>query len=539
MADLPQAFEIEVKTRHGVLMRADVYLPPGQQGPFPALFAGSAYQKSQQAVLPVVWTFAGRETGPIDFYLDQGYAYVLADVPGTGRSEGAWDPMAKSEGEALCDVIEYVAQQPWCTGKIGTIGQSYFCWTCWNIARTCPPHLTTVVAFDGATDHYRDWMYHGGLPSGFVAGWGFGVALNHQDNGLDIFGGDRYRFPVNTYSHQFDDEWHRRRSSYWELDRVTVPVLSVGLWGKANLHLRGNITGWEQVRGPKKLLLHECDSYPAAQALMASPEFHEREMLPWYEHHLKGAQNGVMDLPPVRYFVEREGRYRQAISWPPEDITTRTFYLSNEKSGVMKSLNDGSLSAEAPSGENQSFSWSYPDPGWIAGTTTFDDHGIPDHYARICTFTSAPFEQEQEFSGSGVLHLFASTDQRDIDAIAHVSVMYQTPDGRWRDRRVTQGWLRASHRHEDPERTQPLRPFYTHDRIDAVEPGQVYELKIELLPMSFLVRPGERLRVEISNNDSRMTEGLMWHFYGYKVGTDAYHADRNYPSRMILPVRPR
>jgi uncharacterized protein len=80
---------------------------------------------------------------------------VLADVPDTGRFEGIWDPMARSEGEAVHDVIEYVAQQRWCRRKIGTIGQSYFCWTVWNIARTCPPHLTTVVAFDGATDHYQ------------------------------------------------------------------------------------------------------------------------------------------------------------------------------------------------------------------------------------------------------------------------------------------------------------------------------------------------------------------------------------------------
>jgi putative CocE/NonD family hydrolase len=461
-------------------------------------------------------------------------------VPGTGRSEGTWEPVSRAEGEALHDVIEWVARQPWCTGRIGMIGQSYFCWTTWNVARTRPPHLTTIVAFDGATDMYRDWMYHGGIPCVFPLILGFAVTMNHQENGQDFYGGLRYRAYLDAFAHRFDDEWHRRRSPFWELDQVDIPVLSIGLWGKANLHLRGNVLGYERVRGPKQLLIDDAPTFPAAQQLFGDAAYHEREILPWYDYHLKGVQNRVMDRPAIRYFVEREGRYRSAGTWPPEDVGPATFYLTGARSGVVQSLNDGSLDSRAPTAAAASFSWSYPDPLWLAGTTTFDANGVPDHTARVCTFTSAPFADDAEFTGDGLLVLHASTDQRDFDVFARVSVLAPGGhDGALRARRVTQGWLRASHRAEDPALTRAMRPFYTHDHAEPVEPGQPYELRLELLPMSFLVRQGERLRLELSNHDSQVLEGAMAHYYGYKCGTDTYHYDRARPSRLVLPRRPR
>lgn len=105
--------------------------------------------------------------------------------------------------------------------------------------------------------------------------------------------------------------------------------------------------------------------------------------------------------------------------------------------------------------------------------------------------------------------------------------------------RVTQGWLRASHRAEDPALTTDMRPFLRHDRAEPIVPGEVYEFRIELLPMSVLVAKGERLRLEISNWESAITEAPMTHWYGQKVGTDTYHHDNKHPSRLRLHERPR
>ena len=531
-----KAFEIETRTRHGDLVRADVYLPLGARGRLPVLFAASPYQKELRR-LPPSANFPFIEYGPIQLYLDHGYAYVAMDVPGTGRSEGAWDPVSRAEGEAIHDMIEHVAGLDWSNGRIGMIGMSYYCWSQWNAARTRPPHLVTIGAFDGATDMYRDWMYHGGIPAyGFLNSWLFGsVLLQHMANGKPVAGNGRGDVVYDIYSHPFDDDWQRRRSPFWELDKIDIPVLSIGSWGKASLHLRGNFLGFERVRGPKQLLVVGAKTFAETLMLYFDEAFHREELLPWYDHHLKGVRNGVMDRPPVRYFVKGASRIESASSWPPADVAIAEFHLSGARSGHERSLNDGSLVEAAASEDGGTTSWNYPDPLWMAGVTTFNEKGLPDHTARVVTFTTAPFDTEREFTGQGVIHLFASSDQTDLDVMVKLSVVEDgTPPIK-----VTQGWLRASHRAEDPEFTTEMRPFHSHAFAEPIEPGQVYELRVELLPMSVRVFPGQRLRLEISNWESAITEAPMTHWYGQKHGTDTYHHNATHPSRLRLHERQR
>jgi putative CocE/NonD family hydrolase len=531
------AFEIDVRTRRGYIVRADVYLPAGRDGPFPVLLGASPYQKALRYLPPSPVVFPFIEYGPIQLYLDEGYAYVAMDVPGTGRSEGIWDPVSRAEGEAIHDVIEHVATLEW-AGPIGMIGMSYYCWSQWNTARTRPPHLVTIAPFDGATDMYRDWMYQGGIPiQGFLNSWLYGsVILQHMGSGLSVTEQGRGDVLSHMYQHPFDDEWQRERSPFWELDQVDIPVFSIGAWGKASLHLRGNFEGFRLVRGPKNLLIAGAQTFAETQLLFFDEEFHRAELLPWYDHHLKGATNGVMDRPRVRFFVQGERAVRDALDWPPADVAIAELFLCGERSGHEVSLNDGSL-VDQPSGTDKAAtSWSYPDAHWMAGVTTFDEKGVPHHTARVVTFTSAAFERDREFTGQGVLHLYGSSDQADMDVIVKLSLL---PGGGAPPIRVSQGWLRASHRREDPELTTDMRPFLRHDRPEPITPGVVVELRIELLPMSVLVRQGERLRLEISNWESAITEAPMTHWYGQKVGTDTYHHDAQYPSRLRLHERVR
>jgi uncharacterized protein len=531
-------FEIETTTRHGDIIRADVYLPAGATGPLPVLLGASPYQKALRH-LPPDKQFPFIEYGPMQLYLDEGYAYVAMDVPGTGRSDGTWDPVSRREGEAIHDLIEYVAVQPWSSGEVGMIGMSYYCWSQWNAARTRPPHLKTIGAFDGATDMYRDWMYQGGIPTqGFLNSWLFGsVLLQHQAQGHDIRGGGRGEVIYDMYSHPFDDAWQRTRSPFWELDEIDIPVFSIGAWGKRPLHLRGNFMGFERVSGPKQLLITGANSFPATQALFHDEDFHRRELLPWYDHHLKGVRNGVMERPAVRYFVQGKNAERQATTWPPADAAPTSFYLSGEHSGAARSLNDGSLTERAPTADTGETSWSYPDPQWMAGVTVISPQGQLDQVARVTTFTTAPFEAEREFSGQGMLELHTSSDQTDLDVIVKLSLLSGTGEAA-RVLKVTQGWLRASHRAEDPALTLDMRPFHSHQRAEPITPGTVYPLRIELLPLSVLVRPGDRLRLEISNQDSLVADAPMTHWYGQKVGTDTYHHHALHPSCLRLHERP-
>jgi uncharacterized protein len=534
-----KAFEIETTTRHGDIVRADVYLPKNASRPLPVLIGASPYQKALRH-LPASPSFPFIEYGPMQLYLDEGYAYVAMDVPGTGRSEGTWDPVSRAEGEAIHDMIEHIATLEWSSGRIGMIGMSYYCWSQWNTARTKPPHLVTIAAYDGATDMYRDWMYQGGIPiQGFLNAWLYGsVILQHMGSGLSISDHGRGDILSAMYDHPFDDEWQRRRSPFWELDQVDIPVFSIGAWGKASLHLRGNFEGYRLVKGPKKLLIVGAQSFAKAQMLYFDEAFHRAELLPWYDHHLKGIDNGVMNRANVRFFVNGEDKTSEATEWPPQDVSIVEFYLDGKKSGHVKSLNDGSLAVTPAAGASLSTSWSYPDPKWMAGVTTIDAHGMPHHVERITTFTTAPFDRMREFTGQGVLHLFASSDQKDMDVMVKVSLLKQG-DNPPPALKISQGWLRASHRAEDPALTTEMRPFFKHDRAEPTAPGEVYELRIELLPMSVLVKQGDRLRVEISNWESAQTEAPMTHWYGQKAGTDTYHHDAAHPSRLRLHERPR
>jgi len=534
-----EPFEIEVRTRHGDLVRADVYLPEGASGRSPVLLGASPYQKALRHLPPTPAAFPFIEYGPIQMYLDEGYAYVAMDVPGMGRSEGTWDPVSRAEGEAIHDMIEHVATQDW-AGPIGMIGMSYYCWSQWNAARTRPLSLKCLGAFDGATDMYRDWMYQGGIPiQGFLNSWLYGsVILQHMGLGLSVTEHGRGQILSEMYEHPFDDEWQRRRSPFWELEQVDIPVFSIGAWGKASLHLRGNFEGFRLVRGPKQLLITGAQTFAETQRLFFDENFHRKEMLPWYDHHLKGAENGVMDRDKVRFFVQGEREVRSAADWPPPDVNVAELFLSGTKSGHEQSLNDGSLAFAAVDDGPAETSWSYPDDKWMAGVTMIDAKGVPHHTARVVTYTTPPFDRDREFTGQGVLNLFASSDQTDMDVIVKLSLL-QTGDDAPPFVRVTQGWLRASHRHEDDALTTEMRPFYTHDHVEPIAPNEVYELHVELMPMSVLVRAGERLRLEISNWESSITEAPMTHWYGEKVGTDTYHHNPAHPSRLRLHERSR
>jgi uncharacterized protein len=536
------AFEIEIIDRRGQKLKADVYLPKGVSQAhsgekFPTLLAASPYQKALRH-LPTTGVFPFIEYGPIQFYLDHGYAYVIVDLPGSGVSEGIWDPWALSEGESTHDVIEHLATLAWCTGKIGMIGQSYYAMSQWNAARTCPPHLVTIAPFDGSSDPYRDWMYQGGIPTqGFLGSWLIGsVMYQHKAMGHDPRGNGRNEVLADVITHHLDDEWQRRRSAFWELSKITIPTFSIGVWGKASLHLRGNVNGYEGVTGPRKLLIAEPDSFHGAQALFDTVAFHEKEMLPWYDHHLKGLANDVMQIDNVRFFVNGANTYGHTDVWPPDDVQPAAFYLSSIKSSHVRSLNDGTLTEIHPVLTADSTSWTYPDLQWSAGVTSFVN-GVPDHTARVNTYTTAPFEKAREFSGQGTLVLYGSSDQTDMDVMVKISLL--PPIGQpGPARKVTQGWMRASHRAEDAKLTRKMRPFHSHQKEEPIKPGEVYQMNIELLSMSVLVKEGQRLRLEISNHDSLTIDAPMTHWYGQKVGTDTYHHNSFHPSHILLPERP-
>jgi putative CocE/NonD family hydrolase len=535
---------VYVAMSDGVRIGAIVHRP-SPEGRYPALFAISPYQHAYNH-LPAHALFPWRETGPIEWYVERGYAYVHADVRGSGRSEGEFGYLDRTEQRDYHELIEWIGRQPWSNGRVGGIGQSYYAVAQWHMAIQRPPSLKCIVPYDGAVDLYRDQVYHGGIYGEFRAGWYNMVRANNLLRAANAPTGKAMTRDLvgEMLTHQTYDDWWKERSPVERLHEIEVPVLSIGLWGKVGLHLRGNVLGYELLRCPKKLVVLGARTVEEAAHLFDQPEFHGKELLPFYDGHLKGARNQFMEGPAVRIFVRGADVERTEAEWPLERARYTPFYLRQGPSGSVTSLNDGSLSREAPKSAEKPTSYDYPDPEWRNGVVAMGKWG-PDFVGRVLTFTSEALDDDLEVTGPIRLELYASSDQPDTDFFVKLAdQMPQAADQRKEGRppafvNVTKGWLKASHRELDPTRAMPHRPVPSHADPQPLVPGRAYRFDIEIHPASYVFKRGHRIRLELANGDSRLTDSYFAHAYlPYKMGTDTVYHDAERPSRLMLPVVP-
>jgi putative CocE/NonD family hydrolase len=450
-----------ITMRDGTVLAARVYRL-SKEGSYPVLYCGSPYQYDTDH-LPDSSVFPWYEVGPLEWYVkDQGYAFVHLDVRGSGHSEGEWDPWSVEEREDHREVLDWIAAAEWCSGKIGSYGQSYYCMTQWLMAVSGTDKLACLGAFDGACDYYRHLTYRGGIANQFFNFWSNLVTMSYATR-MDPTAPRRVmRNPMpDIVAHQTDDEFWRSRSPVWDLDTLDVPVYSIGVWGKRDLHLQGNLDAYNLVKGDKKLLVINPDSVIAAHHVFTTIDFHEEYLLPFYNYYLKGDDNGWKEkTPDVKYWVYGKEQFREDTTWPPSAINgKKSLYLSAGPTGSISSLNDGRLVAEKPSGAQQ------PESAIVA-----------------------------------------------------------------------KGWLKASHRAIDDVMSEKLgRTMYSDERPKLLNPGQVYKLDICLTGCAHLFRKGNRIRLDVSNTDSGLTDGQFASIYHWeKVGTDTYYHSQACPSRLIL-----
>ena len=540
----PEPRFISTRARDGVELAFALYLPPGD-GPFPTLFAASPYRFDNNS-LPHGPQFLWRETGPIAFYLEQGYAFVHMDARGCGRTGGDFEFLGPKEQTDLFDAISFVAQQSWCNGRVGSVGQSYFCMLQWFMAIQAPPGLVCVGAHDGLNDPYRAAAYHGGIPCDFFASYWWNQ--NRAINAHPASGPPRMQEPdLNRMlaEHPTLDAFWRVRSASERLDQIRLPLYSSGVWTKMQLHTRGNIEGFRKARGPKKLRMSGVPNAFAAADEFNSVAFHEKVMLPFYDHYLKGVRTDYVNRPAIEYAVRGSGLTRQAEEWPPAGTRFRRWHLAPGPSGSVTSLNDGLL-LETPNEGANTTSYDYPQPGWVNGVVGFGGSGPAggfDPARRVLTFVSEPLAADLEICGPLKLELFASSTCTDTDFF--IKVTDQFPQGAEARAAgvspaaeiVSRGWLRASHRKLDFTRSTDIEPVHTFDDPQPLTPGEVTRFDISIEPMAYLFKVGHRIRLELVNGDSGLTEALWTHFYTpNKIGRDTIHHSAACPSCLILPV---
>lgn len=542
---LPSFIE-EVIVRDGTKIAVAVYLPPGKHSrSLPTLLAASPYRFDNN-IAPAMPLFLWRETGPIDWYLEQGYAFAHMDVRGTGRSGGEYRYMDAKEQGDLYDVIEWLAGQSWSNEKIGGIGQSYYARMQWFMAIQAPPHLACVAPYDGNVDTYRSSAYTGGIPGDFPGQtWYNGTVRTinqHPASGTPRLLDWDYALAVRQ--HPTYDEFWVERCAAESLHKIKVPVFSIGVWRKVDLHLNGNIVGFERSGGPKKLLVFSSANLQQAVQDYSSVAFHEKYLLPFYDRYLKGVETNYESQPTVRYFSSGATELRTADAWPPRDVEVKSLYLQSGPTGSVTSLNDGFLKDAPPAGSGSATEYHYPNEGWRMGVVGNGPDGKPDPIRRVLSFTTDALTSDIEICGPIKLVLFAKSSSTDTDFIVKLSEQFENDElgkasgANPRYQIVSKGWLRASHRALDTSRSTELAPVYLHTDPERLKPDQVYRFDIAVMPSAHRFKKGSRIRLELSNGDSSVTEYVFTHEYApWKVGHDVILHDQDHPSHILIPVR--
>jgi predicted acyl esterase len=475
------------------------------------------------------------ESGDPNFYARRGYAHGVFNVRGTGKSGGLFDFMGPQEADDVVEAIEWLAAQDWCTGSVGMFGVSYLSRVAIQAAVRKPPSLKAIFAPYGLTDIYRDMAYHGGICTfGFLSGWREKVdGMRYESIFRRLYGEEAYdralaearqdeellavpqlrealenpTGPRNTFLadlllERFDGEFFAgRRVAY---DDTEVPAYFGACWGLFGLQLPASGRNFERWKGPKKLVI-------GPPYYLDRPLYQlQYESLRWFDHWLKGNDTGFMDEPPVRLFMSDTGEWKTAERWPLPETRWTPFYLHE----------DGLLS------EHELWDWET--------SSGFEDSPFRHGDA---TFLTPTLIERTEVIGPAVLDLYASTT--DTDLLVFASVFAVRTDGG--EEELSRGWLRASQREPDEERSRPFEPRYRHAGREPLTPGETYRLRIPIGPIGRPLTPGERLGVRIkAADDEPRPDPLRATGYGHvSRQTSAritIHHSPERPSSLLVPV---
>jgi len=539
--------DVSIQMNDGIHLDCDIFRPDGREK-YPAILGVHAFDKFQQSAPSMPQGFerinGSIEAGDSNFFVRRGYGHVIANVRGTGRSEGDFLGYGAQEAKDTYEIIEWIARQPWCDGNVGMFGVSYFAISQLQVAALNPPHLKTIFAPFGYTDFYRDKCYHGGILShAFLTGWANRIfkktadyrtnpkfsfwtkeKLGHPrvqemiENALQdkeiraiptlveaLKNPEREANPiiVDVLLNRFDGEYYQERNVKHE--KIKVPAYLGACWGNYGLHLPGAFRTWENTKAPKKMVI-------GPPLYLDRPLYqYQYESLRWFDHWLKGIENGIMNEPPVRLFVMGADEWKSGDDWPLPETKWTPFYLHSK-----------GLLSEHEFWPNES-------------SSSFEDN-LYNQRGGL-TFLSPPLVEKTEVIGPITLTLYASTTADEV--LWFVSLLDVNPAGE--ERLLTRGWLRGSQREMDSKRSKPWEPFHLHTKREPLKPGEIYEFNLKILPTANLFKPGHRigLRVRCADDEKPKTslEAIgQGHLWSQTPSWITVFHDSDHPSCLLLPI---
>jgi putative CocE/NonD family hydrolase len=562
--------DIPARMRDGTMLLADIYRPQ-EAGTYPVILMRMPYDKEAAQT----YVYAKPEA-----YASHCYIVVIQDVRGQYTSEGEFYPF-RDEASDGYDTVEWAAGLPGSTGKVGMYGFSYVGATQWLAATQKPPHLAAIAPTHTSSDYYDGWTYEGGVFSlAFKESWPLtSIALSAtrrlgeqkiQDTILEgqTKAQESYSFlPIKDYPWLMPDDrrvapyfydWvaHDTRDDYWKqwsirprYGDITVPALNIAGW--YDVFLKGGIEnfvgmrengGSDGARNGQKLVIAPWIHLPWEQKvgeLDFGPEAANRVddlQVRWFDHWLKGIDNGINREPPVRIFVMGANRWREAETWPIPETQFTSYYL-HSRGGANTKFGNGTLTPEPPATDEPADRFRYdpanPVPsrgGHSCCTAEFAPVGPYDQAkiaerADVLVYDTPVLEQPVEVTGPIEVTLYAATTAPDTDFTAKLVDVH--PDGKAYN--LNNGIIRARLRN-------------SLERAEPIEPGRPTEYKIEIWPTSNLFKKGHLIRLEISSSnfphyDRNLNTG---HEFGQdaemRVADQTIFHDRNRPSKIVLPI---
>jgi len=485
----------------GTHLAARIWLPvEAEKTPFPALLEYIPYRKNDGTAI--------RDAIRHPYLAGHGYACVRVDMRGSGESDGIlFDEYLKQEQDDCLEVMEWIAAQPWCDGKIGMFGKSWGGFNSLQVAARRPPQLKAVITIGFTDDRYHDDVHYMGgcLLASQMLPWAavmFGYNAQPPD---PRWVGDAWRdmwLERMEKTPPFAEAWlqHQRRDAFWkhgsvreDYSAIEVPVYAVGGWGDAyNNSIPRMLEGLSVPR--KGLIGAWSHNYPEEGVPGPNMGF-TQESLRWWDHWLKGKDTGVMNEPmlrsfllesepPATFYTERKGHWVGDLSWPSPHVAEQVLYLNGD--GATNVL------SETPATEHELAFTGLLSHGFQTGEWgNFGSKGEfpPDQRmadGECLAFTSAAVNEPVAILGNPEASLSLSVDKP--NALVAVRLCDVAPDGT--SVLVSWGLLNLTHRD-------------SHENPTAPKPGKRYEVTVQLRMAGYQLAAGHRWRVGVSPTYTR------------------------------------
>ncbi|MBU9710754.1 CocE/NonD family hydrolase [Bacillus tamaricis] len=540
--------------RDGITLSADIYRP-ADDGEYPAIVVRTPYLKTSQIIFDTATYFSER-----------GYAVIYMDVRGRGDSDGEFSPY-RNDGIDGYDAIEWVAEQPWCTGAVGTMGGSYLGRIQWLTALTKPPHLKAMISAVTPSDPFVEWPT--GLPNTQHICWTYmtsGRVMQNIDTvnwekvydhlpfvDMDEAAGFHSKIWREEVSHTKRDDWWEKICYQNKFDQIDVPALHISGWYDDEqvgtpLNYMGMTEngGSESARKSQRMLMGPWPHQINRSTKLGDLDFGADSQidlnayqLRWFDYWLKGMDNGVMEEPPIDMFVMGENEWRQESEWPLARTNWTTFYL-HSKGNANSRFGDGWLTTDLPATaeleETATDQYDYDPKNPVPFITDLISHQIggPDDYAAIerrddvLVYSTPPLEEDVEVTGPIKALLYASSNCKDTDFM--VKLLDVRPTGF--AQRLTDGMVRARFREG-------------MDNPKLMEPDTIYPFEVDCWNTSHVFKKGHRIRIEIASSafpkyDRNLNTGdVLGQTTEMKVATQTIYHDSEHPSAIVLPIIPK